>query len=77
MALSSSSPVVENCQCRDRETVSDAISALRCRHRDSVRTDDLLPYEPLCSYWARGQVFIAIQCCLSTVMIGRKEGLQF
>ena len=64
MVLSSSSPVIENCQCRGQESVSDAISAIevptlmwlrQCTHY----VDDLLPYEPLCSYWARGgQVLI-------------------
>ena len=48
MELSSSSPVIENCQCRGRESVSDAISAIevltsrQCTHY----VDDLLPYEP-------------------------------
>ena len=59
MALSSSSPVIENCQHRGRESVSDAISAIevltsrQCTHY----VDDLLPYEPLCT---RGQVKIEI-----------------
>ena len=58
MALSRSSPVIENCQCQGRESVSDAISMIevlwlrQCTHY----VDDLLPYEPLCSCWARGQV---------------------
>ena len=65
-ALSSSSPVIETCHFRGRESVSDSISAIEapasmcmiwlCTHY----IDDLLPYAPLelCSYWVCGQVFI-------------------
>ena len=70
IVLSSSSTVIENCQCRGRESVSDSIhvSAIEvttsmwlglCTHY----IDDLLPYEPLCSYWTCGQVFILILIC--------------
>ena len=62
MELSSSSPVIENCQCRGRESVSDSISAIEALTSMWIRLcthyiDDLLPYEQLCSYWACGQVF--------------------
>ena len=81
MALSSSSPVIENCQCRDREMVSDAISAIevptsrQCTHYMYV--DDLLPYEPLCSYWARGQVFIFSNDQQVYVLFPTQYGVQY
>ena len=65
MALSNSFSMIENCQCRGRELVSDSIIDVHvawtmheapCTHY----VDDLLPYKPLCSYWACGQVFIII-----------------
>ena len=65
MALLSSLPVIENCQYRGLESVSDSISVIEaptlnrmwlrlCTHY----IDDLVPYyEPLYSYWACGQIF--------------------
>ena len=72
MVLSSSSPVIENCQRQGRGSVSDAISAIevptsrQCTHY----VDDLLLYEPLCNYWASGQVFIVVQAaCLHCMVL--------
>ena len=49
------SPVIENCLCRGRESVSDSISAIEAMWLglctlSTHYIDDLLPYEPLCSY---------------------------
>ena len=61
MALSSSSPVIENCQCRGRESVSDAISAIEVPTATQY-VDDLLPYD---HYAVTGHVVkfsLCIQC---------------
>ena len=68
MVLSKLTPVIKNCQRRGWESISDAISGLRCRYRcglDCARCVRTVPYELLCSYWVCGQVSNMIPGALS------------
>ena len=60
MALLTSLPVIENyhIEVKSRsQTPSLRLRRRRCGSDCTQYIDDLLPYEPLCSYWACGQVF--------------------